>query len=44
VTVLGQAQPGETGGIDAMISEVNGNVIDGTNDGRLIRADRPASP
>jgi len=38
VTLLDPAIPGETGGIDAMVSEVNGNTTAGTNDGRLIRA------
>jgi hypothetical protein len=38
VTVLDQAESGETGGVDAMVSEVNGNTVSGTNDGRLIRA------
>ncbi len=42
VTILDQAGPGETGGVDAMVSEVNGNILDGTNDGRLIRAQGPA--
>ncbi len=39
VDVLDQAIPGETGGVDAMVSEVNGNTLAGTNDGRLIRAE-----
>jgi len=39
VTVLDQPGPGETGGVDAMVSEVNGNTVAGTNDSRLIRAD-----
>jgi len=38
VTILDQTIPGETGGVDAMVSEVNGNTSAGTNDGRLIRA------
>ena len=44
VTILDQASPGETGGVDAMVSEVNGNILDGTNDGRLIRAQGPTLP
>ena len=44
VTLSDQAQAGETGGLDAMISEVNGNLTDGTNDGRLIRAQGPGLP
>jgi hypothetical protein len=39
VTVLDAPGAGETGGVDAMVSEVNGNTIDGTNDGRLLRAE-----
>jgi hypothetical protein len=39
VTVLDPAAPGETGGVDSMVSEVNGNTVAGTNDSRLIRAD-----
>jgi hypothetical protein len=39
VTVLDQPDPGVTGGVDAMVSEVNGNAVDGTNDGRLLRAE-----
>jgi hypothetical protein len=39
VTVANAAVPNETGGVDAMVSEVNGNTLDGTNDGRLIRAE-----
>jgi len=39
VTVLDQPGAGETGGVDAMVSEVNGNTTAGTNDGRLIRAE-----
>jgi PKD repeat protein len=38
VTVLDAPGAGETGGVDAMVSEVNGNSLDGTNDGRLLRA------
>jgi hypothetical protein len=38
ITVLDEPGAGETGGVDAMVSEVNGNSIDGTNDGRLLRA------
>jgi bacillopeptidase F len=38
VTVLDQGAIGETGGVDAMVSEINGNTNAGTNDGRLIRA------
>ena len=41
VTILDQTIPGETGGVDAMVSEVNGNTSAGTNDGRLIRAQGP---
>ncbi len=37
-TVLDEPGAGETGGVDAMVSEVNGNGLDGTNDGRLLRA------
>jgi bacillopeptidase F len=44
VTILDQPIQGETGGVDAMVSEVNGNTSDGTNDGRLIRAQGPALP
>ena len=39
VTLVGEPGAGETGGVDAMVSEVNGNVVAGTNDGRLVRAD-----
>ena len=39
ITILDQTIPGETGGVDAMVSEVNGNTSAGTNDGRLIRAE-----
>ena len=39
VTILDQTIPGETGGVDAMVSEVNGDTSAGTNDGRLIRAE-----
>jgi subtilisin family serine protease/PKD repeat protein len=39
ITVLGDPGAGETGGVDAMVSEVNGNSLDGTNDGRLLRAE-----
>jgi bacillopeptidase F len=39
IVVTSSAVPGETGGVDAMVSEVNGNTVDGTNDGRLIRAE-----
>ena len=39
VTVLDQPGTGEIGGIDAMVSEVNGNSVAGTNDSRLIRAE-----
>ncbi|MEX1309942.1 MAG: S8 family serine peptidase [Candidatus Sulfomarinibacteraceae bacterium] len=39
VTLLDPPIAGETGGVDAMVSEVNGNTTQGTNDGRLIRAD-----
>jgi hypothetical protein len=38
VVLLDGASPGETGGVDAMVSEVNGNTLPGTNDGRLLRA------
>jgi len=38
ITVLDEPGAGETGGVDAMVSEVNGNGLDGTNDGRLLRA------
>ncbi|MCK5377355.1 MAG: hypothetical protein KAJ97_09750, partial [Acidobacteria bacterium] len=31
-------EAGETGGIDAMVTEVNGYVLPGTNDSRLMRA------
>ncbi len=44
VTILDQMIPGEIGGVDAMVSEVNGNVSAGTNDGRLIRAQGPGLP
>lgn len=44
VSILDQASVGETGGVDAMVSEVNGNTLDGTNDGRLIRAQGPTLP
>jgi hypothetical protein len=39
VTVLDAPAAGETGGADAMVSEVNGNSLDGTNDSRLLRAE-----
>jgi hypothetical protein len=39
VIVTSPAVARETGGVDAMVSEVNGNTVDGTNDGRLIRAE-----
>jgi len=39
VTVLDQAAAGDSGGVDAMVSEVNGNTVAGTNDSRLLRAD-----
>jgi PKD repeat protein len=39
ITALDEPGAGETGGVDAMVSEVNGNVVAGTNDGRLLRAD-----
>jgi hypothetical protein len=39
VTVLDQPGAGESGGVDAMVSEVNGNSAAGTNDSRLIRAE-----
>jgi hypothetical protein len=39
ITVLDEPGAGETGGVDAMVSEVNGNALDGTNDGRLLRAE-----
>ena len=39
VTVLDQPAAGESGGVDAMVSEVNGNTLDGTNDSRLLRAE-----
>jgi len=39
VTVLDASGGGETGGVDAMVSEVNGNTVAGTNDSRLIRAE-----
>lgn len=39
ITVVDEPSTGDTGGVDAMISEVNGNTVDGTNDGRLVRAD-----
>ena len=39
VTVLDLPDPGVTGGVDAMVSEVNGNTVAGTNDGRLLRAE-----
>ena len=39
VTVLDQPGADETGGVDAMVSEVNGNIVQGTNDSRLIRAE-----
>lgn len=38
VTVLDQPAEGEIGGVDAMVSEVNGNNVAATNDGRLMRA------
>ena len=34
-----EAEADDTGGVDAMVSEVNGNTVAGTNDGRLLRAD-----
>ncbi|HOC42191.1 MAG TPA: hypothetical protein PKJ99_04150 [Thermoanaerobaculales bacterium] len=39
VTVVSEPGAGETGGVDAMVSEVNGNDVAGTNDGRLLRAE-----
>jgi hypothetical protein len=39
VTELDEPGAGESGGVDAMVSEVNGNSVDGTNDGRLLRAE-----
>ena len=39
VTLTSNIIQGETGGVDAMVSEVNGNTVDGTNDGRLIRVE-----
>jgi hypothetical protein len=39
VTVLDAPEPGVIGGVDAMVSEVNGNTVFGTNDGRLLRAE-----
>jgi bacillopeptidase F len=39
VTALHPPVPGDTGGVEALVSEVNGNLVDGTNDGRLIRAE-----
>ncbi|MCU0305046.1 MAG: S8 family serine peptidase [Thermoanaerobaculales bacterium] len=38
VNVLSEPGPGETGGVDAMVSEVNGNIVAGSNDSRLVRA------
>jgi len=39
VELIGGGVAGQTGGIDAMVSEVNGNDLPGTNDGRLLRAE-----
>ena len=39
VRVLDAPAAGESGGVDAMVSEVNGNTLDGTNDSRLLRAE-----
>ena len=39
VTVLDEPTAGEAGGVDAMVSEVNGNAVAGTNDGRSLRAE-----
>ena len=38
VTLLDPPVAGENGGIDAMVSEVNGYTTTGSNDSRLIRA------
>ena len=37
--MLDEPATNESGGVDAMVSEVNGNALDGTNDGRLLRAE-----
>jgi hypothetical protein len=37
--VIEEPGVGESGGVDAMVSEVNGNIVGGTNDGRLLRAE-----
>jgi hypothetical protein len=39
IIVIEEPGVGESGGVDAMVSEVNGNIVGGTNDGRLLRAE-----